>query len=331
MGMAFYAGTVGASVWWSEDRGETWDRPYVSGLYFECRVFSLTRQPADGSAVLAGTDQGVYRWRPGPRKWEHLPSILDSRTVWSITQSPHDPNLVLAGSTPGSLFRSEDGGESWRPASADIPAECQPVDLTRVTQIVFAPDEPNLAWATVEIAGVYRSENGGRSWTKRSEGLRTEDLHGLAVVLQGGRRKLLAVTNEGLHVSHDDGDSWTFQDVPEALRTEILPGQPWQYMRAVTPATDGSGAIFLTSGDGPPGSTGRLLRSQDFGETWTILPLPGDLNSTPWCVAVHPAEPGLVLLATAYGQLFRSEDGGDSWVRLRRELGEVRALLIAAT
>src|SRR5262245_7028163 len=57
-GMGIYVGTSGMSMWASEDGGKTWSRPYGRGLYGESRVFSLTSQPAGGSSVLAGTDQG---------------------------------------------------------------------------------------------------------------------------------------------------------------------------------------------------------------------------------------------------------------------------------
>ena len=80
-------------------------------------------------------------------------------------------------------------------------------------------------------------------------------------------------------------------------------------------------------GNGPPGSTGRLLASDDLGQSWRDAGLPGKLNSTPWCLATNPADPHHIYLATNLGQLFESRDGGDGWRKLDRELGEVRAIL----
>ena len=54
--------------------------------------------------------------------------------------------------------------------------------------------------------------------------------------------------------------------------------------------------------------------------------LPGDLNSTLWCIAMHPSDPNLMFVCTNLGQLFRSSDGGDSWLRLPHEFGEIRSL-----
>ena len=87
--------------------------------------------------------------------------------------------------------------------------------------------------------------------------------------------------------------------------------------------------MYLTSGNGPPGDTGRLLRSTDHAETWTDAGLPGTLNSTPWCVATNKADPSLLFCASNLGQLFRSTDGGATWTKLARELGEVRDILWA--
>jgi len=313
-----YVGTVGTSVWSSEDLGQSWARPIDAGLYLECRVFSLTSQPAGGSSVLAGTDQGVYRWHAAEKRWEHLPSVLDALPIWSLVQSPHDRNVMLAGTRPAALYRSEDAGKSWTRLPVEFATHCRAVERPRVTQILFDPDDASSVWAGVEIDGVYRSADGGKTWGKRTEGLISDDIHGLAVVRENGRRKLFATTNKGLHSSLDDGETWQFRELDS----------PWQYTRAIVERADAGGTLFLSNGNGPPGSTGRLLRSQDYGETWSDAHLPGELNSTLWCIAVHPLEPDLVFACTNYGQLYLSEDGGETWAKLKREFGEIRALLV---
>jgi photosystem II stability/assembly factor-like uncharacterized protein len=319
MQLGLYVGTVGTAMWISEDQGETWLRPYSpSGLYMESRVWSLTSQPAWGSRVFAGTDRGIYRWHGPERRWEHIESPLDAFSTYTIAQSPHDPQVMFAGTHPARLYRSKDGGRTWDKLAVDLPAHCDLIGETRITTILFDTADPGLIWFGVEIGGVYRSRDGGDTWTKTSEGLVSEDIHALAVVHENGTRKLLVATNRGVDVSYDDGERWT----PKALDV------PRPYFRAIVPRADTERVLFLTNGDGPPGSTGRLLRSEDYGETWRDVGLPGVLNSTPWCVAVHPAEPSLVFAVTNLGQLFRSEDGGETWTKLKREFGEVRALLL---
>ena len=49
-------------------------------------------------------------------------------------------------------------------------------------------------------------------------------------------------------------------------------------------------------------------------------------NSPIWSFATHPANPNRILACSHYGEIFASEDAGDSWVKLRREFSEIRAL-----
>src|SRR5438128_1827759 len=168
--MGIYVGTAGMSMWSSTDGGETWSRPYGRGLYGESRVFSLTSQPAGGSSILAGTDQGIYRWYGQDQHWEHLPSPMDSTQTWALTQSPHNPHVLLAGTRDPRVFRSEDGGQTWTQLELDLPTSCPGVEVPRVTQILFDTQDPNLVWVSVEIDGVWRSEDGGKSFAKHVQG-----------------------------------------------------------------------------------------------------------------------------------------------------------------
>ena len=84
--------------------------------------------------------------------------------------------------------------------------------------------------------------------------------------------------------------------------------------------------LFVATGDGALGSTGAIQRSKDGGQSWQVLPLPVEPNSPIWSFATHPANPDRILACSHYGEIFASEDAGDSWVKLRREFSEIRAL-----
>jgi photosystem II stability/assembly factor-like uncharacterized protein len=329
-----YAGTAGHSAWFSEDAGAAWLHPNShSGMYLEARVWAFASHAAAPDTLYAGTDMGVFRWSEAAARWTALPSPLQD--VWAIAQRPDNPAVLIAGTRPAAFWRSDDGGINWRKLSAPGISEFSDINMgpTRVTQILFDPRDADTVWASVEIGGIFVSRDGGETWARRDEGLISADVHGLAIVLRpassegkhaenssrshsSGHAILFATTNMGLHRSLDDGATWTFCKLDS----------PWQYTRAIVPRADGSGVLFLTNGNGPPGNTGRLLMSRDCGDTWEERPLPGALNSTPWCVATHASDPLRMFVCTNLGQLFRSTDGGESFERLPQEFGEVRAL-----
>ena len=313
-----YAGTAGHSAWFSDDCGQTWVHPNShSGMYLEARVWAFASHPADPHHLYAGTDMGLFRWSERTARWRALASPMQD--VWALAHDPDDARTLYAGTRPAGFFRSADAGATWEALGVPGMARFSEINMgpTRVTQILFDPADPATVWATVEIGGIYRSRDRGRTWTQQSEGLVSTDVHGIACIRDaGGHSVLLATTNRGLHRSDDGGDSWTFQALDS----------PWQYTRAIVPRADTDAVLFLANGNGPPGDTGRLLRSDDYGTSWRDAGLPGALNSTPWCIATHPFDARLLFVATNLGQLFRSIDGGDTWQRLPHEFGEVRAL-----
>jgi photosystem II stability/assembly factor-like uncharacterized protein len=119
-----------------------------------------------------------------------------------------------------------------------------------------------------------------------------------------------------LHASTDDGATWRLQHIDS----------PWQYTRSIVERADRTGTMFLTNGSGAPGWHGRLYRSRDRGTSWKAVPLPGEVESSLYFLATNPADPSLLFAASALGQFYRTTDGGETWVRLPRRLGEVRAI-----
>lgn len=320
--MHVYAGTAGHSAWFSEDDGATFVHPNShSGMYLEARVWTFSSHPARPDELYAGTDMGVFLWRESTARWTLLPSPMPDpmQDVWALAQDPARPEVIIAGTRPAAFYRSEDSGQTWAKMHAPDARQFSEVNMgpTRVTQIVFDPIDAATVWASVEIGGIFRSRDGGRTWVPKEQGLISSDVHGV-LALRGpdGRRLLLATTNRGLHRSFDDGETWVYEELDA----------PWQYTRAIVPRADNPAIVFLTNGNGPPGNDGRLLRSADYGKTFADVYLPGELNSTPWCVATHPADPLRIFVCTNLGQVFRSLDGGDSWEKLPHEFGELRAL-----
>lgn len=319
MNVTAYAASVGHSVWFSHDLGESWNRANTNtgGIYNESRCWCVSVHPDRPGEVLSGTDQGIYRWDHRADRWNYLPSAMDELHILQIAQSPSDADVVFAGTRPAQIFRSLDGGKSWSRCELGNPSECEFINTPRVTSIQMDPIEPATVWVTIEIDGVYRSRDMGETWEKLVDGLLTEDTHNLVFFDRDNGRTVLCSTEEGLHKSTDNGAHWTPVDVPQA---------PWPYFRCMAKKTDDSGIVYLSVGDRPSGETGLMLRSRDFGETWEDAGLPTPVNSTIWWIGTNAADPNLIFCCTIMGQIFRSTDGGESWRKMTRELGELRMI-----
>jgi photosystem II stability/assembly factor-like uncharacterized protein len=311
-----YVGTIGEGLFRSTDDGQTFRRA-SEGMFVECDVRALAVHPGRPEVLYLGSEMGLFVSRDGADSWERLPAPLDGLQVWSVRVDPRRPERLLAGTRPSRLFRSEDGGRTWAEVRAEMRRDCPRILHTRVTCLASDPDEVDLLWAGVEIDGVWRSLDGGRTWAAVGKGLSSQDIHALAVLRVGGKRRLLAATNNDLNLSTDDGDTWTPLKIDGQLSLN--------YCRALARPLGQPAAVLLGYGDGPPGSVGGIGLSLDGGASWRAV-LPGAANSTVWNFAVHAADPRLVFAASVSGQLYRSGDGGASWRKLPREFGEVRAL-----
>jgi photosystem II stability/assembly factor-like uncharacterized protein len=309
-----YVGTIGEGLWRSTDGGAKFVRA-CDGMFVECHVRALAVHPNDARILYLGSESGLYRSDDGAGNWRCLDSPINGLQVWSILLLPHDPDTILVGTCPSRLFRSGDGGRTWTEAQADIVQECPRIMHTRVTVLAADPTDRDTVWAGIEIDGLRRSRDRGRTWQRVGRGLSSQDIHGLALV-PGGR--MLASTNNDLNASNDRGETWQ----PLAIGGVL----PWPYCRGMTQLCYRPEVILMGNGDAPPGTIGVVARSADAGATWREARMPGRANSTVWTFAVHPADPTLVYAASVSGEVYRSTDGGERWEKLPREFGEVRAL-----
>ena len=159
-----YAATM-QSVWFSEDEGKSWNRLLTptGGFYNEARVWAVHTHVDRPGDLLAGTDQGLYRFSEASGRFEYIPSPMDSLHILQIAQDPHDPNFIVCGTRPGEIFISEDNGENWTRATLNASTECWFINTSRVTSIHFDPKDRDTIWITVEIDGVIRSTDRGKT------------------------------------------------------------------------------------------------------------------------------------------------------------------------
>ena len=317
-----YAASVGHSGWFSRDLGESWQRAntHSGGVYNESRTWCLSVHPDRPGEVLAGTDDGVYRWVETEKRWNYVPSPMDGLHILKIAQSPHDPDFIIAGTRPAEMFRSRDNGATWDWLDLGNKIEAPFINTNRVTSVKFDPDDPQTIYATIEIDGLWRSRDAGDTWEKLGADLPDEDLHNIEFATFPDERWLLVATEVGLFRSRDEGESFHKIEISDL---------PYHYFRCLTKRADNSGVMFLSIGDRPSGDNSMMLRTRDHGETWESIDLPGSQNTTIWHIFSNPSDPMLVFAISIFGEVYRSTDGGEIWDKPAKFLGETREIVWA--
>jgi photosystem II stability/assembly factor-like uncharacterized protein len=326
MSRTLLVATDGQAIMRSHDDGKKWYRLSIGqDLEYDDRVRCLLLDPKDPNAVFAGAETGLFYSRDCGVTWSRVDCALNDYAVWKLAVAPSDPNTLYAGTgspTRSALFRSRDGGKSWEPTSLEMPERCQGVSRPRMLALCVDPDDPLDLWVGVEEGGLFRTQDGGDSWTRIDtswpEFGGNSDLHDIVIIKRAAEKVILALTVIALYRSTDDGKSWTRQVARESWGL--------RYSRCLLRKPGHDSEIFVGIGDGTPGTTAAIMRSADAGETWTETDLP-PANSCIWGFGANSAEPEFLLAATKFGYLYRSADGGRSWRKEWREFNEITDLL----
>jgi photosystem II stability/assembly factor-like uncharacterized protein len=318
--MRILVGTVGQSILATDD-GENWFRVGpTAGVHSDGIVRTLINDPNQPNVLWAGTDKGVLRSDDGGRKWSRLDGPMQGRQVWRVSLHPTDPKVVYAGTgtpSPAEIFRSDDGGRTWEKLDVDIATECAAVGVPRVTDIAIDPQDTDRLWASIEVDGMRRSTDGGQTWSRIDGGITNPDGHAASVTSGPPKSVFLTVNNE-IFISRDDGQS--FQ--PVGVKHHF----PHTHIRDVVFDAVDPRLAWAAIGDSTPGTTGVLMRTRDAGATWERIDMPVQPNSAMWVVRTQPDHPELMFAASRYGYLYRSDDRGETWAKLRREFSEVSSI-----
>jgi photosystem II stability/assembly factor-like uncharacterized protein len=307
-------GTAGWGVWHSPDAGQSWVR-HRAPFPLNSRIQALVPHPAEPHTVFAGGDSGVYVSRDGGAKWARIGNPGELPTIWSMAIDPAEPEILYAGTRPAGIYRSQDGGEHWQKLTVDIAPRCS-IGECFVTHLMCDPEDHRTVWAGVEIDGVYLSRDGGDTWAHvEAAGLNDPDVHAMAIAATRPKRVYVSTARE-LFASADQGATWQAVGIKKRW--------PLPYARGLAVKTDDPHVLYAGCGETTTGTNGHVLRSRDYGATWETLALPAQPNATMWGLATHPADANRILAFSLFGEVYISDDAGESWRKVAREFGEIR-------
>src|SRR5690349_2494489 len=259
------------------------------------RVAAVTAVKEDGRLTIyvGAASGGVWKSTNGGTTFKPVFDKEPVQSIGAITIDPTNPKVVWVGtgeswmrnstSIGNGVYKSTDGGENWTHMGLD--------QSERIVKILVDPTAPNTVyvcvpgklWSDSNDRGVYKTTDGGKSWSK---------------ILAGGN------PSTGCSLMAMDPSS------PKTLYAGM-----WDFRR--------KGWTFRSGGDGPDKPSGSgLFKSTDGGATWTQLDAKSakGLPAKPWgrvAVTVAPSKPNVVYAFIEADPpkngLYRSADGGKTW------------------
>ena len=319
----------------SSDGGETWEQPGSSD--------KPPAEPSDAPAMPQGESNNfaydtseetghpltTHQWYDGTQHpWEFA-------RVWHLEPSLTDPDLVYAGVEDAALFRTIDGGKSWREMSGlrghQTGEGWSPgAGGMCLHTILLDPGNPDRMYTAISAAGAFRTDDGGDTWRPINRGLRSDYIpdptaevghcvHRLAMHPEKPAT-LYMQKHWDVMRSDDAGDNW--YEISGNLPTDF--GFPIE-VHAHEPDTVYVVPIESDSLHYPPEGKLRVYRSRTGGNEWEALTegLPQQhcyVNVLRDAMAVDTLDPGGIYFGTTGGQVYGSSDGGDTWTAIVRDL-----------
>lgn len=181
----------GLGIYCSSDAGATWE---LAGLEETRYIARIVVHPTDGQRIFvaatgrlfgAGPNRGIFRSSDGGDSWNRVFGLTDSTAAIDLVMSPQDPDILYAamwersrgltyrrsGGPSSGLWRSTDGGDSWHELTNGLPGGS---DVGRIG-VTLCTSQPDILYAiyadaTGYFEGVYKTTDGGDSWSATNDG-----------------------------------------------------------------------------------------------------------------------------------------------------------------
>jgi len=297
----------GATVHRSSDLGQTWERAEELGL------------PEESELKLE-------------RTW-HLEPGHESQ-----------PETLWLGGAPGVLFRSDDRGKTWEPVRGVVEHPTREqwnpgAGGMCCHSIQLDPSDANRLYIGISAAGVFRTDDGGESWSPANKGTAADFMPGPYPEVGQCVHKLLVHPSRpdrlwqqnhcGVYRSDDRGESW------ERLDGNGLPSG-FGFPIALHPRKPDTAFVVPEEGaENRVTCNGRLgiYRTRDGGASWAERPQ--GLPTPAWSAVMRESmasdrlDPVGIYLGTQSGSVFVSPDEGESWVEAARQLPPILSVEVA--
>lgn len=300
--------------------------------------------------VLVGTRKGAFILTADAKRehWDVSGPHFPGWELYHLKGSPADPNRIYASQSTGwhgqVIQRSDDGGQTWKTVNNKfvydgVPGTHQwydgtphPWEFKRVWHLEPSLTDPDLVYAGVEDAALFRSSDGANSWEELS-GLRKHGsgphwqpgaggmcLHTILLDPTNPQRMYIAISAAGAFRTDDGGQSWT--PINRGLVSEFMPdpaAEVGHCVHHVAMHSSRPNTLFMQK-------HWDIMRSDNAGDQWVEVSgnLPTDFG---FVIDVHAHEPETIYVVPIKsdqhhfppdGQLrvYRSRTGGHEWEAL---------------
>jgi photosystem II stability/assembly factor-like uncharacterized protein len=257
----------GDGVYKSLDAGKTWkhvglkETRQIGRVRVHPRNSDIAYVCALGHMSGPNPERGVYQTTDGGATWKQIFTRGPQAGCVDLILDPSNANVLYAGfwqvvrtpwslesGGPGSgLFKSTDGGATWKEIGHNAGA---PKGLQGKIGVAVSPVNPDRVWAIIEAddGGVFRSENGGNTWTRVNEQrmLRQRAWYYSRIYADPQRLNTVYVLNTGFYRSDDGGRTYTGIPVPHGDNHDLWIA-PNDYQRMVQ-ANDGGANVSINAG-----------------------------------------------------------------------------------
>jgi hypothetical protein len=268
------------------------------------------RFSADGSAIYAGTDGGIYHQAIGSANWDYLSNGLQNTQVYRIAVSEGDSNIIMYGAQDNDVV-------------VDHAGVCDGTNLfADGFGCIIDPTSSSILFGEYQYGGINQSLDGGNTWSQVNVGSGNAGWNAPYKMNPLNHLELFAGLDVFYH-STDGGNTWT------ALGG--LGGASYNYITEFAFAETNTQVVYSIGFDYTQ-YLGLLYKSTDGGNTWLPIVAPALAALNISNVEVNDRDPNEVWI-TAGGYLvakkvFHSTDGGTTWANISGTLPDLPARCI---